>query len=222
MMEGLAEEKLRQISQYLTTEHFTLQGARNGTISESNGRLGGFLTTVSLSIVALAFIAQVAELGTVFFVFSIVIFPILISVGIGTWIRLIQLGVADVLHVQAINRIRHFYLQVVPEAEPYFSYSYYDDLEALRSTVFPVKIGLEGLGSAAFQVAIVNSVLMGAFASIIAGGLFRISLNQIIVIGVIAMILGFGVQAGYSAITGVKVSQSMEIRFPSQEEPEIV
>jgi hypothetical protein len=153
--------------------------------------------------------------------FSIVIFPILISLGIGTWVRLVQLGMTDVLHVQAINRIRHYYLEVAPEAKPYFSYPHYDDADALRQTVLPVRIGFEGFGSAGFQVAIVNSVLLGAFAGILTGGLFDIGWSSVIVIGVLAIILGFGLQLGYSATIALRFSRGMEIRFPSQgEQPE--
>ncbi|MDX1614938.1 MAG: hypothetical protein R3300_11560, partial [Candidatus Promineifilaceae bacterium] len=77
-MEELSEQQVQKISQILTTEHFTLQGARSGTIAEANGRLGHYLSTVGSGIVAMAFVANVADLRPVFLAFSAVIFPMLI------------------------------------------------------------------------------------------------------------------------------------------------
>ena len=42
----------------LTTEHFTLQGARSGTITESLGRSTIYLGSLSASLVTLALILQ--------------------------------------------------------------------------------------------------------------------------------------------------------------------
>lgn len=49
-----------RLTQFLTTEHFTLQGLRSGTISEANGRLGHYLSAVGSGVVALAFAADVS------------------------------------------------------------------------------------------------------------------------------------------------------------------
>lgn len=217
-MDELTDHKINRMSQFLSTEHFSLQGMRSGTISESNGRLGGYLSAVSMSIVALAFVAQVSEIDTVFLGFSIIIFPILIFLGIGTWIRLIQLGITDVLLVQAINRIRHYYLETMPEAGPYFSLSQYDDMDSIRTTVLPVKMGFEGIGSAGFQVTVINSVLIGAFAGILAAGVLNVNTSWVIAIGIIGMILGFLLQAIYSGSVAMKVSKNIEVRFPMQKD----
>jgi hypothetical protein len=219
-MESLSEKKVERISQFLTTEHFTLQGARSGTISESNGRLGAYLSTVSMSIVALAFIAQVSGLGTVFLTFSIIIFPILIFVGVGTWARLIQLGVTDVLLAQAINRIRHYYLELVPESDPYFSFPHFDDPESVRVSVLPVNIAFEGFGSAGFQVTAINSILVGVFAGILASGALKVSSGVSVVVGIAGLVLAFGIQAFYSTKLGARIAESMEVRFPVENRPD--
>jgi hypothetical protein len=51
---------------FVTTEHFTLQGARAATISESTGRASVFLGAVSGGLIALGFLGQASHLGTAF------------------------------------------------------------------------------------------------------------------------------------------------------------
>ena len=130
-MDDLTDDALDRMSQFLTTEHFTLQGARNGAIAEANGRLGHYLAAVGSSVVALAFVADVSNVGTVFLAFSGVIFPILIFLGAATFIRTLQIGINDTQLAQAINRIRHFYVELAPEAERYFSFPHHDDPGAI-------------------------------------------------------------------------------------------
>ena len=45
----------------LTTEHFVLQSARMGTISEANGRSSLYLGTLSSATIAVAFIGSASE-----------------------------------------------------------------------------------------------------------------------------------------------------------------
>jgi hypothetical protein len=52
---------------FLTTEHFTLQGARTSAVSEATGRLQLYLGVLSSFILALALVAQVAEFDEPFF-----------------------------------------------------------------------------------------------------------------------------------------------------------
>ena len=51
---------------FVTTEHFTLQGARSSTIAEATGRATMFLGAVSGGLVALGLIATAAGVGTAF------------------------------------------------------------------------------------------------------------------------------------------------------------
>ena len=58
------------VVQFLTAEHFTLQGARATTIAEANGRQQTYLSVLSAVILALAFIAQVTKMSSTFFAFG--------------------------------------------------------------------------------------------------------------------------------------------------------
>jgi hypothetical protein len=55
---------------FVTTEHFTLQGARAATIAGSTGRASMFLFSVSGGLVALGLVATSSRVGTTFYAFS--------------------------------------------------------------------------------------------------------------------------------------------------------
>jgi hypothetical protein len=61
----------------LTTEHFTLQGARSQTVSESASRASLYVMAVSSALVGLGFIGQVSEVGDVFDIFALTVLPTL-------------------------------------------------------------------------------------------------------------------------------------------------
>ena len=56
---------------FVTTEHFTLQGARSQTVSEANGRASIFLQSVSGGLVALGLMATAAHIGTAFYALAL-------------------------------------------------------------------------------------------------------------------------------------------------------
>jgi hypothetical protein len=58
---------------FVTTEHFTLQGARSSTISESTGRASVFLGAVSGGLIALGLVATAAKIGAAFYTFGLIL-----------------------------------------------------------------------------------------------------------------------------------------------------
>ena len=58
---------------FVTTEHFTLQGARSSTIAEATGRATMFLGAVSGGLVALGLIATAAGVRTAFCAFALIL-----------------------------------------------------------------------------------------------------------------------------------------------------
>ena len=62
MPPGAGEPRAPAIS-FITTEHFTLQGARSQTISESTGRASMFLASVSGGLVAWGLVATATGAG---------------------------------------------------------------------------------------------------------------------------------------------------------------
>lgn len=75
---------------FVTTEHFTLQGARSSTISESTGRASVFLGAVSGGLIALGLVATAAKTGVAFYTFGLILLPTLAFVGLATFHRMLH------------------------------------------------------------------------------------------------------------------------------------
>src|SRR3954470_4343633 len=97
-----------------TTEHFNLQTARAGTISEANGRASIYLAAVSSNLIALAFIGQMSRLGTAFYALALILLPVLAFVGTVTFLRLVQSSIEDIAYAHRIALVRSYYLRVSP------------------------------------------------------------------------------------------------------------
>ena len=119
----------------LATEHWGVLGARSMGYTEALGRAGVFLTVLSAAVVALALVADATAFGDSFVVFALVLFPLVLFLGIATYIRLVQINYEDLMHVLAMNRLRRGYLQIAPELEQYFTTSSYDDLPGMMQTL---------------------------------------------------------------------------------------
>ncbi len=113
--------------QVLATEHWGLLATRSLAWNESFTRAGMFLTTLSGAIVALALVAQATEFGSEFVLFALVILPVVLFIGITTFLRMGASNYYDALCVVGMNRIRHAYMQITPEVEPYLVMGTHDD-----------------------------------------------------------------------------------------------
>jgi hypothetical protein len=153
----------------LTTEHFTLQGARASTVSESGARSALYLGSVSSALVALGFVAQVSQAGELFRVFALVVLPTLFVLGLFTFIRLVESSIEDILYGRAINRIRHYYLERAGEQGRYFLMGAHDDpLGVVRNMgIRPSRWQL--YFTAASAIAVVNSVVGGTAVGLAVG-----------------------------------------------------
>src|SRR5437868_3748274 len=110
---------VQQILHCMTTEHFVLQTARAATIQEANQRANLFLTSVSSATIALAFVAQVTQMGMQFVLFSLILLPCLFFVGLVTFIRAVQVAIEDMVHARGMARIRHYYVEIAPVMQKY-------------------------------------------------------------------------------------------------------
>src|SRR5207247_1160744 len=119
----------------LTTEHFTLQGARASTISESSTRSALYLGSLSASLVSLGFVAQISATGDTFKVFALVVLPTLFLLGIFTFVRLVENMIEDLFYGRAINRIRGYYVEHAGTEARYFMLSTHDDALGVLSNM---------------------------------------------------------------------------------------
>jgi hypothetical protein len=159
-----------QLLTALTTEHFTLQGARSQTTSEASARASVYMYSVSSSLVALGFVSQVADvLGVVFNVFALTVLPAIYFLGCATYVRLVECSAEDLRYGMAINRIRGYYKEIAGERAELFVLSGHDDAVG----VF-LNMGLSpDRRSPAFAfstaIAVVNGVVGGALAALALG-----------------------------------------------------
>jgi hypothetical protein len=160
--------------QILTTEHWSLLGARSLVYTEAMSRTSIFVAALSGAVVALALVAQATDFGDGFVAFALVLLPVVYFLGVVTFARLAQVNFEDARWVQGMNRIRNAYLDMAPELEPYFVTSRYDDdLGVLQSAVAMRKQPGRGQPFIAIPgvVAVIDSVVAGAMAAVAGIGL---------------------------------------------------
>ena len=106
---------------FVTTEHFTLQGARSSTIAEATGRASMFLGAVSGGLVGLGLVATATGVGATFYAFGLILLPALAFVGLATFSRALQSGIEDYNYAHRIARLRGYYFQHAPELDEQIS-----------------------------------------------------------------------------------------------------
>jgi len=163
-----------EFMQALATDHMALQSARSATISESSSRSAVYLTALSSAVVVLALVVQVSRLGAAFFVFAFAILPVVFFLGVVTFGRLLQTGVEDVIYARAISRIRSFYSEIDPSRAEYFAETSVDQVGLRAMGLW--KMRWQQFLAAAATVAVVNSVVGGAFVALATRGLLGASL----------------------------------------------
>jgi hypothetical protein len=188
---------------FVTTEHFTLQGARSSTIAESIGRATMFLTSVSGGLVALGLVATAAHVGTAFYAFGLVLLPTLTFVGVVTFERALQSGVEDHGYAIRIARLRAYYFDSAPEVTPY-----------LASVSPGERLAMEGLKGGSWQrfrtvagmVGVITAVLAGSTAGL-AAAVASSSLAAALTSGVIVGLAVLGALTRYQGSAWDRATQ---------------
>ena len=203
--------------QVLATEHWGLLATRSLAWNESFTRAGMFLSTLSGAIVALALVAQATAFGREFTLFALVILPVVLFIGITTFLRMGSSNYYDALCVVGMNRIRHAYMQITPEVEPYLVLGTHDDDASVNLSMgtppgsnFVVDIII----STPFVVCVINSVIAGVIATLLAEQL-GLATPAAVVLAVVAVALVFGIQA-WLATRGIAAAvASYRPKFPA-------
>jgi hypothetical protein len=153
--------------QILATEHWSLLATRTLTYSESLSRVTIFLTILSGAVIALALVAQVSQFGRAFIAIAIPLLSVVVFTGISTIGRLMQLNGDDFRWVVGMNRLRHAYLDLHPELEPYFITSSHDDLPgALQTLGYRIATGRR-VGSVLHTIQTLPGMLSVIVASVV-------------------------------------------------------
>jgi len=182
--------------QVLATEHWGLLATRSLAWNESFTRAGMFLSTLSGAIVALALVAQATEFGSEFVLFALVILPVVLFIGFTTFLRMGTSNYYDALCVVGMNRIRHAYMQITPEVEPYLVMGTHDDEEGLELSMGQppgTNFVLYIISSTPFVVCVINSVIAGVIATLLAHQL-GVDTPLAIVFAIVGVVVVFGLQ----------------------------
>ena len=137
-------------------------------IAESLGRTTIYLGTLSATLVALALILQGDATKSDFRLLALVLLPALVFLGTVTFVRVLENSVEDSYYVMAINRIRHYYIEHAGDDARYFTLGGHDDLEGALENMGLVYSRWRPFFSVAAVIALINSMVAGAFVGIAA------------------------------------------------------
>lgn len=191
----------QQLLTALSTEHFTLQGARSQTMSESSARASLYVFSVSSVLIALGFIGQVSEIGDLFNTFALTVLPTLYVLGVVTFVRLVECAAEDFRYGMAINRIRGYYEEIAGDRADLFLLSGKDDASGVRENMGMPRGGRVPVLAFSSAIAVINGVVGGAAVALALGALAGASLG-------VAAIAG-GAAAIASAVSWIRYSDAL-------------
>ena len=178
---------------FVTTEHFTLQGARSSTIAEATGRASMFLGAVSRGLVGLGLVATATGVGATFYAFGLILLPTLAFVGMVTFSRALQSGIEDYNYAHRIARLRGYYFQYAPEMVDY-----------LVSVPPEQRLTMKGLRGGPWQkfvtVAGMVSVVTAGLAGSAAGLFATVLSRQLLIAALAGVLVAVGVLVGMISI----------------------
>jgi hypothetical protein len=205
----------RALLPVLTTEHFTLQGARSTTVSESTGRSSLYLISVSSALVALGFIGQVSDVGDTFQLFALAVVPVLFWLGLLTYVRVLEKTIEDLFYARAINRIRHYYLELAGDDARYFLLGGNDDVAGVFANMATSPSRAQILYGPATTVGVVNSVVGGSGTALLIGAVSDASPGLAVACGAVAAGVLVLLHLAHERRTFTRAFAGMDVAFPS-------
>jgi hypothetical protein len=210
-----AEPDPQRLLTALTTEHFTLQGARSLTVSESASRASLFLFSVSSTLVALGFINQLSTVGDAFQVFALTVLPTLYVLGLFTFVRLVQSVAEDFGYARAINRIRHHYRELAGDQADLFMMSAHDDAIGVLANMGIRRSTWQAYFTTPTMVAVINSVVGGGAIAIAIGAVSDAPLGIAAGVGGLVAIVSLAAMRRFETRYLQAALGELEVLFPS-------
>jgi hypothetical protein len=209
-----------RVLQILSTEHWSLLSARSLVYNESFARAGMFLTFLSASLVALAFVASAMAFDRTFLLLASMLLAIDLIIGLATFGRMLETSMDDLRAIAGMNRIRNAYVQIAPVIAPYLISGIHDDSAGVMKTYGEPEIRagvaafIHGLTTAGGMITVIDAILAAALAGVIA-----VILGAALGVALAAAALAFlGFFAGinrYAFMALVSFEQNLESRFPT-------
>jgi hypothetical protein len=192
-----------------------LAHARSGAIAEVNGRATLFLGAVSSALIALAFIGQISRQGSAFYACSLIVFPVLLFLGVATFERAVTTTIQNALYPREINRIRHCYTEVAPEAGRYFILSTRDDAWDVGLPAGAVSMNWQSFLTTAGALGVVNNVLAGVLAALALTLLPTSALIAPITVGIVVFLVSVFLHQRYQVRSSRQVHREIPVLFPT-------
>jgi hypothetical protein len=206
----------QQLLTALTTEHFTLQGARSQTMSETSARASVYMYSVSSVLVALGFVSQVADgVGVVFNVFALSVLPAIYFLGCTTYVRLVECGAEDLRYGMAINRIRGYYKELADDRADLFLLSGHDDAAGVFENMGVSPERRSHAFAFSTAIAVVNGVVGGALVALALGAVPTVPLWLATVVGVLVAAASIAGWMRYAAGILAAAARQVTPRLPS-------
>jgi hypothetical protein len=123
-------------AQLLATEHWSLLASRSTTQGEVLTRISMFLTFTSASLLSVALVGNATQFSDAFRAFALTVLSIDLVVGLLTHIRVMSVGMEDLMYVLAMNRLRAAYIDLDPGIRPYLMAGHHDDESGAKRTYY--------------------------------------------------------------------------------------
>ena len=183
--------------QILGAEHWSLLASRGLAWNETFSRAAMYLSTLSGAMVALGLIAGTDGFGPGFTWFALVVLPVVLFLGVTTFLRMGATNYHDAIAVAGMNRIRAAYVAIAPDLEPIFVMGTHDDVAGIGRTmaVPPGMPHLVHVASAApFVINVLNAAVAGSIAAIATLGLAGLGVGAAVAAATLAFALVLGAQ----------------------------
>jgi hypothetical protein len=203
-------------AQILATEHWSLLATRSAIWHEIFSRTGTFLTILSATVVALSLVVQATGFEESFRIIALLVLPLVLLVGLATYIRLVEADIEDAWLVIGMNRLRHAYVELAPDLERYLVTGHHDDEAGLLQTYsFRRRIGVGHLlAGSPVIVGIIEALISGVLAAIVCEALGGATWLQV----VLGLVVALGAAAALGTVFLRRVRRflhSYRPRFPS-------
>lgn len=190
------------VADILRGEYGTLLTALTATWQVSMNRTTLLLGVGSAFSVAIGLAAQATAFGAGFFIFALVLLPVLLFLGLATYMRVVQAARESVVYTLGMNRIRGFFARQVPDAAEYLVLPTSDDAASMyqspgsgmsgrpRVRLVYALVQLPGV------VTVVNAVVAGAITALVLT-LLGLSVATVVAVALIVGLAMVGVLLAY-------------------------
>ena len=150
---------------------------------------------------------------TAFFTFSFVLFPALIFLGVATFARVLQSAIEDTIYAREIARLRHIYIELVPQLSQYFLMPTTDDAASVIRGMGVTPGRWQMFLTTAGTIGVINSVLIGVLVGLTASRFIN-SLVLAVITGMIAFVIGVALHQRYQGRQWQAADAQMPVIFP--------